>query len=248
MTNGLRCHTPGLGPSHRRLCVGALFLLAVTTLALTTDLRALLGQYLERVRSLGPLGVAVFSIVYIATVVLFVPATFMTLGAGATFGVALGFPLAWLCATTGATLSFLLGRTFVRSWVEQRLTTHPRLAALDRAVAQSGWKIVALSRLCPFFPFPLLNYVYGASRIPLSYYVPATALGLIPGVLLYVWIGDAIGDLAEVNIGQALGEDWRWVFYSVGLAMAVLITVYVARLAQRALREQLNGYDGSPNP
>jgi len=217
-------------------------------LALTTDLRALLAQCLDWIRSLGPLGVAAYSIVYVTTVVLLVPATFMTLGAGATFGVPLGFPLAWLSATTGATVSFLLGRSLVRGWVEQRLITHPRLAALDRAVAQSGWKIVALSRLCPFFPFPLLNYAYGGSRITLAQYIPATAIGLVPGVLLYVWIGDALGDLAGLSVSQVLGGPWQWVFYAAGLATAIAVAAYVTRLAHRALREQVDASSESTWP
>jgi uncharacterized membrane protein YdjX (TVP38/TMEM64 family) len=225
-----------------------LLALPAVTLTLTTDLGALLTLCLDWVQGLGPLGVAAFSVVYVTTVVLLVPATFMTLGAGATFGVPLGFPLAWGSAVAGATLSFLLGRTLVRGWVEHRLLTHPHLAALDRAVAQSGWKIVALSRLCPFFPFPLLNYAYGASRITLAQYVSATALGLIPGVLLYVWVGDALGDLVHLNVGQALGGVWQWVFYGFGLAVAALATFYITRLAQRALREQVNHSNGRARP
>jgi uncharacterized membrane protein YdjX (TVP38/TMEM64 family) len=220
----------------------ALFLLtSIGILALTTDLKPIILNTLAWIQSLGPAGIAVFSAVYITTVILLIPATFLALGAGALFGIKIGFPIVWISVTTGATGSFLLGRGLVRDWVEQQLHKRPMLAALDQAVTESGWKIVTLSRLCPFFPFPLLNYAFGASKIPLPQYVLSTAVGVLPGVLLYVWIGNALGNLAGLHESPPLPPKIQWLVYGGGAIIGIVVAIYTTHLARIALKKHLQG-------
>lgn len=240
-------------PSNRhrpwqRLLFGLLCLLLLITPVLTAEVRETLQRTVAGLQGLGPLGVIAYGFVYVATVLLLVPATFLTLGAGATFGLAVGFPLVWFSATAGATGAFVLGRSLSRPWIEERLSANPRLAALDRAVGRSGWKIVLLSRMCPFFPFTLLNYAYGGTQISLPRYILATAAGLIPGVFFYVWIGATLGDISGLRARDAVHGPWQWAFYAVGLGIAAGVTGYVGRLAQRALNQEVEPTPSPPPP
>ena len=111
--------------------------------------------------------------------------------------------------------------------------------AIDTAVAREGWKIVALLRLSPVVPFNLLNYVFGVTRVRLRDYVIASWAGMLPGVVLYVYLGSLAGDLA---IGGAAGRTRtpaEWSLYAVGLLATGAVTVYVTRIARAALAKRV---------
>ena len=112
-----------------------------------------------------------FVLLYVVVTVLLLPAVVLTLGAGALFGVAWAFVTVSIAATLGATAAFLVGRYLARGWVARRVAASARLGAIDAAVAREGWKIVLLTRLSPAFPFVLLNYAFGLTRVPLRDYV-----------------------------------------------------------------------------
>src|SRR5690606_28498352 len=112
--------------------------------------------------------------------VLLIPGSALTLGAGALFGVFWGTVYASTGATLGATCAFLIGRYLARDWVAARIARRPAFVAIDRAVAEEGWKIVGLTRLSPIFPFVLLNYAFGLTRVSLRDYVFASWLGMLP--------------------------------------------------------------------
>lgn len=196
---------------------------------MTAHLRAAL----EWLPSLGPVGFLVFILLYIAACVFCFPATLLTLGAGAMYGAGIGIPLVSVSATFGATAAFLVGRTIARGWIESKIKDQPRLAALDRGVAKEGWKMVLLTRLSPALPFTLLNYAYGLTRISLSEYVWSSWLGMLPGVVLYVYIGSVAG-AAATGREKTPAE---WAMLAVGLAATAAVTVKITRLAQAALKE-----------
>jgi len=168
---------------------------------------------------------------------LFLPGSPITLGAGAIFGVVPTTVAVSIGSTVGATAAFLAGRTLARGWIEERMRRHPRFDALDRAVAESGFKIVLLTRLSPVFPFNLLNYAFGLTRVRLRDYVLASWIGMLPGTVMYAYLGAALGSVANVlsgeeNVSREPGP--RIAFY-VGLILAVAVAVLVARLAKKAL-------------
>ncbi|MCL5123351.1 MAG: TVP38/TMEM64 family protein, partial [Deltaproteobacteria bacterium] len=103
---------------------------------------------------------------YVLATVLLVPGSVITLGAGFLFGVPLGLLTVWIGANLGAAVAFLLGRTIARGWVEQKVKGNPKFAAIDEALGKEGFKIVLLLRLSPIFPFSLLNYVLGITKVP----------------------------------------------------------------------------------
>jgi uncharacterized membrane protein YdjX (TVP38/TMEM64 family) len=197
------------------------------------DVRALLRDSLAWVEQLGPWGPVLFVLIYIVAAVLFVPGSALTLGAGAVFGVALGSVLVSLGATLGATAAFLVGRYFARAWVAKKIEGNAAFAAIDRAVAAEGWKIVGLTRLSPAFPFSLLNYAFGLTRVSLRDYVVASWIGMMPGTVMYVYIGS----LARVA-GDRTRTPGEWALLGLGLVATIAVTIFIARIARTALAKR----------
>ena len=149
----------------------------------------LLKAALDWIGKLGPWGPVIFIGIYVVATVLFVPGSVLTLGAGAVFGVVLGSICVSISATLGATAAFLVGRYLARDAIARKIERNEKFAAIDRAVADEGWKIVLLTRLSPVFPFTLLNYAFGLTRVKLSHYVLASWIGMMPGTVMYVYLG-----------------------------------------------------------
>jgi uncharacterized membrane protein YdjX (TVP38/TMEM64 family) len=194
--------------------------------------------FADWVDGLGFWGPAIFIGGYALAVVAFVPASLLTLAAGAIFGLLEGTAYVFAAAMLGSALAFLVSRYVARGAVEQRLQGNDRFAAIDRAVGEQGRKIVFLLRLSPVFPFNLLNYALGLTRVRFPDYVLA-GFGMLPGTLLYVYSGKVAGDVATLASGSAApAGPGRTVLLVVGLLATVVVTTYVTRIARRALAEQ----------
>lgn len=194
-------------------------------------------QFATWVDGLGAWGPIVFVLGYAAAVVAFVPGSVMTLAAGAIFGLLEGTFYVFVAATLGATLAFLVARHGARAAIERRIEGDERFAAIDRAVADQGRKIVFLLRLSPVFPFNLLNYALGLTRVRLGDYFIAS-IGMLPGTLLYVYTGKLIGDVAAVAAGAGPQRGpGSWLLLAVGLLATAGVTILVTRIARRALAE-----------
>jgi len=231
----------GGAPAGRwRLVAGLAALVAVVVLARALEAPAYLRTALESLRGLGPWGPVLFVGLYVVATVLFLPGWILTLGAGAVFGLVRGSITVSIAATLGATAAFLVGRYLARGAVARRLEAYPRFAAIDRAVAREGWKIVGLTRLSPVFPFNLLNYAYGLTRVSLRDYVLASWIGMLPGTIMYVYVGSLAGDLTALGRGDRARTSAEWALYAVGFVATVAVTVYVTRLARGALGRRVD--------
>jgi uncharacterized membrane protein YdjX (TVP38/TMEM64 family) len=183
----------------------------------------------------GLLGPVIFVAAYVVATVLLVPGSLLTLAAGVAFGPVLGTAAVSVGSTAGATAAFLLGR-LARPAVERRLlASNDKFAAVDRAVAAQGAKIVLLLRLSPLFPFTLLNYGLSVTRIGLGEYVLASWLGMLPGTVAYVALGSAGKAAAETAAGGL--EPVKLGLYVVGAAATIWVTRIVSQAAGAALRE-----------
>ncbi len=189
------------------------------------------------IRGAGWPGIMVFIAAYILATVLFLPGAILTLGAGFAYGVGLGTAVVWIAANIGAALAFQLGRTLARRWIAARVAHYPRFAAVDRAVGGNGFKIVLLTRLSPVFPFNLLNYAFGLTTVSSRDYVLGSLIGMLPGTVMYVYLGSLITSLSELAAGRRSGGVTQQLFYFAGLVVTVGVTVYVTRIARRALAE-----------
>src|SRR3984957_3419189 len=156
---------------------------------------------LDWIRGLGPLAPVAFIAIYIVACVAFLPGSILTIGAGVIFGVVRGSIYVSIAATLGATAAFLVGRYLARDWVSARLEGNAKFKAIDEAVGKEGWKMVILTRLSPVFPFNLLNYAYGLTSVSLRDYFFASWAGMIPGTILYVYIGSLRGGPARAAGG-----------------------------------------------
>lgn len=223
-----------------RLPLGKLALGALALVGLGIGARyagAYVPQFALWVDSLGFWGPAVFVLGYALAVVAFVPGSLLTLAAGAIFGIVEGTVTVFIAATLGASAAFLVSRHLARGAIERRLEGNAKFSAIDRAIGEDGRKIVFLLRLSPAFPFNLLNYGLGLTRVRFADYFVAS-LGMIPGTLLYVYYGKLIGDVAALAGGASVERGWE--YYAVlvlGLVATVAVTTVVTRIARRALRE-----------
>ncbi len=145
-----------------------------------------LRAWLDGAGAAGPL---LFILIYTAAAVLFLPGSVLTLAGGALFGPVLGTLFNLIGATLGATLAFLIARYLAADWVERK--TGGKLAQLKTGVEKEGWRFVAFVRLVPLFPFNLLNYALGLTRINLAHYILATFICMFPGALAYTYLGYA---------------------------------------------------------
>ncbi|HEX2123898.1 MAG TPA: VTT domain-containing protein [Thermoanaerobaculia bacterium] len=180
------------------------------------------------VRGAGALGYVLYALVYVVCCVLVVPALALTLGAGAIFGFVAGSIIVLIGATLGATAAFLLARTVLRHRIERMTAGNEKFRALDRAITREGTKIMWLVRLSGFPPFTWVNYAFGLTGIHLTPFVVTTFFGIIPGTLAFTWAG-AAGAAALSGTGNRI-------LLIVTAAGAVLVSVFIARVALRAIR------------
>jgi uncharacterized membrane protein YdjX (TVP38/TMEM64 family) len=202
-------------------------------------LREALGESLDQFRGWA-WGPVVYAALY-ALSSLVVPGSVITLGAGSLFGVIVGTAVVSLASVTGASLAFCLGRTLARSLIEKRLAGNLRFRALDQAMAGAGFKIVLLTRLSPLFPFTLVNYAFGLTNVRFRDYVLASWIGMLPGTMMYVYLGSSVKELAAIAAGHVEGGPARLVLFIVGLAATVVVTLYATRLARQALAQTVPG-------
>lgn len=208
----------------------------VVLFILGDDLAGYIPRFASWVDGLGVWGPVVFATGYAVATVAMVPGSLLTLAAGAIFGLGKGFVTVFVGASTGATLAFLVSRYVARSWVEQKLEGHEKFAAVDHAIGDEGLKIVVLLRLSPLFPFNLLNYALGLTRVRLRDYVIAH-LGMLPGTLLYVYYGRLAGAVAEAASGiQTEHDAGYYLVFGLGLVATLVVTTIVTRIATRTLK------------
>jgi len=214
-------------------------LVAVTVLARSFPVDRALDWIEGAVSGLGFAAPLVFGAVYALAVVLLVPGSALTLAAGALFGPVWGLVAASLGSTTGAAVSFLIARLAGRDRFAQTLERHPRFRAVDSAISEGGWKVVAMLRLTPVVPFSISNYLFGLTAIRFAPYVLASWLFMLPGGFMYVYFGHVgrAGLAAASGAGPGSGA-LTWTMRVVALVATVAVIVYVTSRARRALERQ----------
>jgi uncharacterized membrane protein YdjX (TVP38/TMEM64 family) len=194
---------------------------------------------LQWVDSLGSVGALAFILLYIIASVAFLPGSILTLGAGVLFGVVMGSLYVFIGATIGAIAAFLVGRYWARGWVAKKIEGNRKFQAIDEAVAREGLKIVLLTRLSPIFPFNLLNYAYGVTGVSLKDYIFGS-IGMIPGTIMYVYIGSLAGSIATIGTESQPGNpSVQWAIRIIGFIATVAVTIYVTKIARKALEDEI---------
>lgn len=234
--------------SALRLGLLLLLILAIVATVTLLPVKDILAGLRERIEELGVWGPVAMAAAYIPACLLFVPGSVLTLSAGFLFGVVTGAIAVSIGSTLGAAAAFLAGRFLARELIEARVAANPRFQAIDRAVGEKGFLIVLLTRLSPVFPFNLLNYAYGLTRVGFRDYFLASWLGMLPGTLMYVYLGSAVDNLTDLEGGRQRSPAEKALFF-VGLLATVAVTVYVTRVARRALATAIPGDEvKTPDP
>lgn len=184
-----------------------------------------LGTYIEAytdkerlksiVESAGIWAPIVFMLFYAIAPSLMLPGLPITIIAGIMFGPIWGVVYVSIGATTGATIAFLIARYMGRGWVGQ-LIEGTKLASLDSEVEKQGWKIVAITRLIPLFPFNLLNYAYGLTNIKTSHYVLASFIFMLPGITAFVVFSSSLLDVFQGKVSKE---------FVIGITLVVLVSL-----------------------
>ncbi|HKJ70167.1 MAG TPA: VTT domain-containing protein, partial [Gammaproteobacteria bacterium] len=217
-------------PRRLRWVVGAL-LLAVVAAGLVYRDQINPADIEAWIRGAGALAPLLFLGLYVIGAVAFIPGSVLTLAGGALFGPVLGTAVNLAGATIGGTLAFLIARYLAADWAAAR--AGGRLKQLKEGVEAEGWRFVAFTRLVPLFPFNLLNYALGLTRIGVVPYVLATLVCMAPGALAYTYLGyvgreaaaGAEGLIRKGLLGLAL------------LAVAAFLPRLVARMRRRPMLE-----------
>jgi uncharacterized membrane protein YdjX (TVP38/TMEM64 family) len=178
-------------------------------------------------------GMVLFALAGGLSVVFFFPGSVLMTAAGAAFGLTRGFLTAQAGATLGAGLAFLGSRYCARRRVARWVATKPAFAAVDDAIGSEGWKIVLLTRFCPFFPYIFQNYAFGLTRVSFGHYALGSFLGLVPTTLIFAYLGSLGRTGAEAASGSA--STLELFLRGFGLVATVGVSVYLARLSRRAL-------------
>lgn len=197
-------------------------------LSLHFNIGGRIGDVRDWIGSFGPWGPLVFGLIYIIAVVAAVPASALTIAAGALFGTVTGVILVSISATAGAGLAFLIARYLARESVQGWLSKNEKLTRLDRMTEEHGAVIVALTRLVPLFPFNLLNYGFGLTRVRFWTYLFWSWLCMLPGTVLYVAGTDVV-----VSAVKDRKAPWPVV---AAFVAALLLLVFLVRFARKRLK------------
>lgn len=213
-------------PMTQRLLVLALVIVLITV---GVSYRGELDQAMlaETIDGLGIWAVVVFIAAYALAALAFLPGLIFTITGGAVFGPVAGTIYSLIGATLGATLAFMAAKTVLGGWVATK--TGPRIERLQQGIDREGWRFVALVRLVPVFPFNLLNYALGLTRIRLIVYAVTSFIAMAPGALAYAWVGHAG---REAMAGQG-----NWVQPAL-IALALIAAVaFIPRLIKSLRKE-----------
>lgn len=167
----------------------------------------------------------------------------MTL-AGLLFGFAPGLVYALIAITAGSALALVAGRTLARRWVEKRIEGNERMLALDDALEDQAFTIVVLTRLALVIPFNVLNYAYGLTRVGVAVFTAGTALGMLPIIAAYAYLGSIAKDIGAVLSGDArldVGAAW---IAGIAIVVIAIVVAVIRRAVKRALEKRTSGAQG----
>ena len=229
-----------------KLAVGGAVLLGLMVAFALLPVGDWISSALETLKTYGPLGLAAVAVAYVPACILMVPGSALTLGAGvigtalfpdnALLAVAAGTVAVSAGSVAGATAAFVLGRTFARDMISRRIEGNAKFAALDEAIGQDGLKMTFLVRLSPAFPFNLLNYAMGLTKVSLRDYVLGSWAGMLPGTIMYVYFGAAAAKLTSAATGDMADESYlRFAPWVIGGVATVVLVVLVTKRAKKAL-------------
>jgi uncharacterized membrane protein YdjX (TVP38/TMEM64 family) len=191
---------------------------------------------LNWIQSLGEWRVPVFIGFSILATVGMVPGSLICASGGILFGFWEGMFWSWMGINLGAVAAFLTGRFWVHDWVEQKMKQSKWYQSLSSVLTDGGWKTLLLIRLLPIVPFNGLNYALSLTKVSLRNYTLAAMLGLIPGAVMYSYLGCLMGDLAQLRTPRPK-EPWEWGIEGIGFLILVIVSLVIGRKVMNIFRK-----------
>ncbi len=185
------------------------------------------------------LAMLAFLVLIVLGMVLMVPVSIQAMAAGFIFGLSKGFLVMWLAGLAGFAAAFLIGRSLARHWIETWVSHRPEFVAIDKAIHQRGLLVVILTRLAMILPYNLLNYSLGLTAVRLRDYLMGSAIGMLPGIFLFVFIGTSATDIAAILSGELKLGDYDLLIAGIGLLAVATVVALITRVAQKTLKEEL---------
>lgn len=196
-------------------------------------------EILQWVEELGLWAPVFFVGLYLCTAGILLPVVVLTIGAGVLFGIIGGTILITFAYCLSASILFLISRNWSRSSLAKKLENNPKFEAIDKAIENDGWKIVAMLRFVPILNSNIVNYACGLTRISLQKYLLGTFLGIFPGAIMYAYVGFLMGDISTMDRETNAKSTVEWVLLIFGLAATIFTTVYITQKVKKALPENI---------
>ncbi|MDD2539777.1 MAG: VTT domain-containing protein [Desulfuromonadaceae bacterium] len=201
------------------LIILALLVAAVAGVQLSGATHYLQQEKLQAlISSYGVLAPAMYILIYALAPVLFLPGLPITIVGGIVFGPVWGVAYTITGATIGASLAFLTARYVARDWVSSKLSG-PKWEKLDSEVAQHGWKVVAFTRLIPVFPFNLLNYAFGLTKVSFIQYAVTSFVCMLPACIAFIVFSSSLLGLIKGKVSPTA---------MLGIGMIVVVSLIPA--------------------
>jgi len=206
-----------------------------------------LKDFLEWIKDHPVQGPFFLTLLYVLCTIFFVPGSVLTIGAGVAFKQAyvstwkallVGLVSVWIGASLGATVAFFLSRYVFSDFFQKFSKKYPIMDAINRAIHKEGLKLMLLLRLCPVLPFNAMNYLMGITSVEAKDYIFG-CVGMIPGTLVYVFVGTTISDIADTAKGKSENNTLILVFLIVGSIIGCGGIIYISMVAKRMLNEKL---------
>jgi uncharacterized membrane protein YdjX (TVP38/TMEM64 family) len=198
-----------------------------------------LGAFEAFTRSMGAAAPAVAALLYILATVFLMPGSAMTLTAAALFDFKTAFFVVFVGANLGSLCAFLMARTFLRKRIAEWAATKPQFRSVDQAIGRSAFTTVLLARLSPALPFNALNYFLGITSVGTRVYALATLIGILPGMIVYLYLGAAARDLLPG--GAVSGNLYQQALKYVGLVATIILAIMITRRARKAFAQMERG-------
>jgi len=231
-------------PIVKRLALAIVFVVLATSLYFLP-----LANWVTALVSWGQqhpiLGPAAYMVFVVLATVLFLPGSVAMMIGGFLFGFVPGFLFAALALPFGAQGAFEFGRWVARPWVRKKVEGNRRMHAIEAALREQAFIIVVLTRLSLVIPFNLLNYAYGATSVKATTHWLATAVGMLPAVALYVYLGTLARDLGQILSGEVAPSELGYWILAAGIIAIVVATWVIHRTATRALERHLIDQQGT---
>ena len=178
-------------------------------------------------------GIVTFVFFYIVSVLLILPASWLSLLAGFLYGPYVGSIVVFLSAFIGASISFFLAKEYFVKKIETIISRFPKTKLLEKIINKGGLKLIILTRLSPLFPFSILNYFYGLNKVSYKDF-SIGLLFILPGTYLYCALGSLSNNLEEIKNLKLNGNTTTTI---ISIVSTFLIVYFLTKYSNEVIKE-----------